>query len=100
MTAEVWEIIAGIFIGVLVVVIITKLWDHIAEYVGYLFVDVRWHVNNLVDVVERLRKIEEELLRLDPPYPSSERCKEWVRGVRLLIVEAGPQRRMGPKLLQ
>ncbi|KAG2603455.1 hypothetical protein PVAP13_5KG772866 [Panicum virgatum] len=77
-------IVVPVLLGILVV-FITKLWDPIAEYVGYPL-DVRRRVEDLQDAVQRLRSIQADLHRLDP-RPSSEQGKGWVQSVQNLCLK-------------
>ncbi|KAL6853384.1 hypothetical protein ACP4OV_019413 [Aristida adscensionis] len=85
MKAAVWSIVATIILGI-VVLVINKWWDPIAEYLGYPF-NVRRRVKALEDVVHKLCWIQADLHRLDP-QPSSETGKGWVQSVQDLRIKA------------
>ena len=82
MKLEFLKIVVPAFLGV----IITKLWDPIAEYVGYPL-DVPRRVENFQDAVQRLLSIQADLHRLDP-RSSSEQGKGWVQSVQNLCLKA------------
>jgi len=82
MKLEFLKIVVPAILGV----IITKLWDPIAEYVGYPL-DVPRRVENFQDAVQRLLSIQADLHRLDP-RSSSEQGKGWVQSVQNLCLKA------------
>lgn len=84
MQTAVWSIIASILLGILVL-IINKLWEPIAEYIGSPF-DVGGRVKDLEDAVDKVRSIHQDL-RIHQ-YTSSEQCKGWICRVKALYGKA------------
>lgn len=80
-----WSIIIGISIPILVVVI-TKSWDPVAEYLGYPF-DVQRRIKDLEDAAELLEEMKVDLLCLDP-RPLFKQRVGWLERVEDLKREA------------
>lgn len=91
MSLEVWKIVAS-FILAIIVVIMNKVWDPIAERVGYPL-DVPRRVKKFIDAARMLREIQGDLFLLHP-NPWSERCEGWLQRVCLKAdkIEAGHNR--------